>query len=493
MRGISKSFPGVRALDDVGLTLYPGEVLGLIGENGAGKSTLIKILGGIYSADGGEIRIEGKPVFIDSIQSAFAQGISLIHQELNLADNLDVAANIYLGREPRRWRWLGVVDERKLHRNAEGVCARVGLTAPVTTIVASLSTGPRQMVEIAKALSQKARILVMDEPTSSLSLQETERLHSLIRDLKAQGMSVIYISHRLSEVLEVTDRILVLRDGRNVGEVPTRDATHDSLVRMMVGRSIGEYYARDHRPDADVALSVRDLLPPGFLRPVSFELRRGEILGFAGLMGAGRTEVFRSVFGLDEAAAGNIHVSGKPIPMVDPRSAVRAGVGYVPEDRKLQGVILEMALDENISLALIGQGPYLRTLNPDREREVADHYTRQLRIRTPSLDQPVMALSGGNQQKVVLAKWLALSPRVLILDEPTRGIDVGSKSEIYALMAELSRQGVGIVMISSEMEEIVGMSDRVVVMWQRRITGTLQKDEISEEAIMRLATGKEKA
>jgi len=491
MRWLSKTFPGVRALDRVDLDLRTGEVLGLIGENGAGKSTLMRILGGLLAADGGEIRIEGERVRVDSIQKAFDLGISLIHQELNLADNLDIAGNIYLGREPRS-KWIGWVDERKLHWDAKEWCREVGLEDPVTTVVATLSPGRQQLVEIAKALSQKARILVMDEPTSSLSLQETERLHSLIRDLKDQGISVIYISHRLSEVLDVTDRILVLRDGVRVGEIETRDADHDSLVRMMVGRSIGEYYVSRHEPDPDPALSVRDLLPPGFLRPVSFEVRRGEILGFAGLVGAGRTEVFRAVFGLDPAGSGEVRIGGDPAAIREPRDAVRAGMGYVPEDRKLQGVILEMALDENITLARLGTGSYLRPLRPAEDRRVARTYTEQLRIRTPSLDQPVMALSGGNQQKVVLAKWLALSPRVLVLDEPTRGIDVRSKSEIYALMDELSRNGVGIVMISSEMEEVVGMSDRVAVMWQRRIMGVLEKGEITEESIMRLATGREK-
>jgi ribose transport system ATP-binding protein len=348
------------------------------------------------------------------------------------------------------------------------------------------------MVEIAKALSQKARILVMDEPTSSLSLQEMERLHALIRELRTQGISVIYISHRLSEVLDVTDRILVLRDGERVGEILTRDADHDTLVRMMVGRSIGEYYTSRHEPASEPAISVRNLLPPGFLHPVSFEVRRGEILGFAGLVGAGRTEVFRSVFGLDPPLSGEVRILGNEARIEQPRDAVRAGIGYVPEDRKLQGVILEMAVDENVNMARIGIGSYLDRLRPREEKRLAGEYAKQLRIRTPSLDQPVMALSGGNQQKVVLAKWLALAPQVLILDEPTRGIDVGSKSEIYALMDELSRRGVGIVMISSEMEEIVGMSDRAAVMWQRRITGILEKREISEEAIMRLATGKER-
>jgi len=501
MKSISKRFPGVLALDAVDLELAQGEILGLIGENGAGKSTLIRILGGIYPADQGEIWIDGKPAAIAAVPDALALGISIIHQELNLADNLDIASNIFLGREPVSL--LGVVRRRRLYQQAARLAQSVGLARAVTTPVEELATGEQQLVEIAKALSLSAprpkagvaalglatRILVLDEPTSSLSPPETERLFGVMRDLRSSGVSMIYISHRLAEVEQVCDRVIVLRDGRRVGELSRDEMSHEAMVRLMVGRDISRFFPEAaQRRTRSPALSVEGLRRRGCPATFSFTAQAGEILGIAGLVGAGRTELVRCLFGIEPAAFGRIRVEGREVRITGPADAIRCGIGLVPEDRKQLGLILEMAVRENVTLP--GIGSYRRVLlDRRREAEVTREQVRALSIRTPGIEQEVQYLSGGNQQKVALAKWLALRPKVLILDEPTRGIDVASKSEIYRLVRELAESGVAVIMISSELEEIVGLADRALVMHESAISGELGREGMTEHKIMQLATG----
>ncbi len=484
-RGLAKRFPGVRALDGVDLSVGRGETVAVIGENGAGKSTLMKILAGVQTPDAGEIRVDGRPVAIDSVRAAEALGIALIHQELNLCDNLDVAANLFLGREPRRGLF---VDRAKMEREAGGLLERVGLDVPPRTLVSALSIGRQQMVEIAKALSVDAKLLIMDEPTSSLSQRETEHLFRVIRDLKGRGVSVVYISHRLGEVKEVADRVVVLRDGRNSGGLEKDRIEHAAMVKLMVGRELTQLFPHQARAPGEAALEIDGLRTAAHPRhPLSLSLRAGEIVGVAGLVGSGRTELLTTLFGVDRAAGGSVRVGGRAAEFRRPLDAIRAGVALVPEDRKDQGLFLEMALRENLSVAWIrGRGLFM-----DRaaERTMSEESIAKLRVKTPHDRQLAQFLSGGNQQKIVLGKWLALNPRVLLLDEPTRGVDVGAKQEIYRLMDELSAKGVAILFVSSDLEEILGMSDRALVMHQGRIAGELPRAELSEEAVMLLATG----
>ncbi len=487
---ISKNFPGVKALDKVSLTLSPGETLAVIGENGAGKSTLMKILAGEQQPDSGTILLDGAAVQIDSVRTAAEKGIALIHQELNLAENLDIAANIFLGHEARQ---MGVLLNRQsMNVETEELLKRIGLDRSPKMVVESLSPGEKQMVEIAKALRSDARILIMDEPSSSLSQHETDRLYELIADLKQHGVSVIYISHRLGEVSRVADRVVALRDGKNAGELPKEGITHGAMVKLMVGRELGEIFpARVHEGEKPM-LEVRDFEVAGG-RPVSFAVRAGEIVGLAGLVGAGRTELVRGLFGVDPVRCGEIRIDGKPVQVRSPKDAIRSGIALVPEDRKLQGLILEMAVRENLTMAGLDHYETALLIDRKKERESCKGIVEKYGIRTPSLDQQVQYLSGGNQQKVVLAKWLSLSPKVLLLDEPTRGVDVGAKQEIYRLIEQLADQGVATLMISSEMQEILGMSDRILVMWNRGLAGELSRAEATEEAVMFLATGKEAA
>lgn len=488
---ITKRFPGVLALRDVDLALHRGEVLAVIGENGAGKSTLMKILAGVQPPDSGDIRLDGQPVRIDSPRAAIDLGISLIHQELNLCDNLSAGANIFLGREPRRH---GLIDRDAIHQQSLQALQRVGLDISPDTLIGSLPIGRRQLVEIARALSTDARILIMDEPTSSLTGEEAETLFAVIRELRTNGVSVIYISHRLGEVQGLADRVLVLRDGENAGELSgdTGPITHDHMVSLMVGRDVTQFYARQAHTVGDPVLEVEDLIVPTWPQHrLNFSVRSGEIVGVAGLVGAGRTELLHSLFGIAPPLSGSIRVDNQPATPASPIDAIRAGIALVPEDRQQQGLILEISLRHNIGLP--GLRRHRQTLgfaDRRRERDDADRMIPRLDIRTPGPDQIVQYLSGGNQQKVVLGKWLALEPCVLLLDEPTRGIDVGAKEEIYRLMEELAASGVAILFVSSEMEEILGMSDRTLVMHEGRITGQLERADLSEETIMRLATGK---
>ena len=488
---LTKRFPGVLALEGVSLTLARGEVLAVIGENGAGKSTLMKILAGVQRPDAGEMRVAGVPVHFHGVRDALEAGIALIHQELNLSDNLDVGANIFLGREPRRF---GFIDHARVAREAAPLLCSLGLDCVPRTLVRDLSIGRQQMVEIAKALSVNARVLIMDEPTSSLTQHETAQLYRVIRDLRGRGVSLVYISHRLAEVQELADRVVVLRDGRNAGELARAEIDHDRMVKLMVGRDLSQFYQRRAHDIGPPLLRVAGLRTPAHPRePLDFEVRAGEIVGVAGLVGAGRTELLRTLFGIDRAAGGTIHLHGTELKLRSPRDAIRAGVALVPEDRKQQGVILEMAVRQNLSLA--GERRHARGgvfRNGAHAAAVAREMIAQLRIKTPHDGQPVQFLSGGNQQKVALGKWLPLEPRLLLLDEPTRGIDIGAKQEIYKLMEELAGRGVAILFVSSEMAEILGMSDRALVMHQGRITGELTRARLSEEAVMHLATGRAK-
>ena len=484
--GLTKSFPGVRALKGVAITLHRGEVLSVIGENGAGKSTLMKILAGVQQPDSGQILWEGRRVELNSVQAAQSHGIALIHQELNLADNLDVAANIFLGREYRRH---GLIDTRRLRQEATIHLASVGLDVDPTTQVSHLSLGQQQLVEIAKALSVQARVLIMDEPTSSLSSSEATNLFRVIQDLRTRGVSVVYISHRLGEVKELSDRVTVLRDGENAGELRRSEIQHGAMVRLMVGRDLSQFYAHEPHPAGKVMLQVQGLRTAAHPRhPLDFQVRAGEIVGMAGLIGAGRTEVLQALFGVIPAIAGTIRVEDQEIRPQSAEDAIDAGLALVPEDRKHQGVVLEMAVRHNLSLASLRRNQSSGFLNRQQESALSEQMIRDLRIKTPHEYQPVQFLSGGNQQKVVLGKWLALRPKVLLLDEPTRGIDVGAKHEIYRLMEDLAKQGVAILFVSSELEEILGLSDRVLVMHEGRITGELPRKGLTEQAVLHLAT-----
>ena len=488
-RGITKRFSGVCALADVDFTVRPGEVHALIGENGAGKSTLMKILAGVQMPDSGQILMDGEPVVVDSVHTALDLGIVLIHQELNLSDNLDVGANIFLGREPRRF---GCIDFAHIRKQAQYYLDMVALDVDPATVVSQLSIGRQQMVEIAKALSVNARILIMDEPTSSLSRLESENLFNVIRQLQNQGVAIIYISHRLGEVREIADRVSVLRDGENAGSLSREEIDHDRMVQLMVGRDISQFYVRREQVTGEPELVVKDLRTTTWPQHrLSFEVHAGEMVGLAGLVGAGRSEVVRALFGIDPLLAGEVHLQGRKLELRGPGDAIEAGLALVPEDRKQQGLILEMGIRENIGLAGLRRhrqgGAFL---NRSRERDDANRMLRDLKIKAESDRQLPQYLSGGNQQKVVLGKWLVLEPRVLLLDEPTRGVDVGAKQVIYRLMEELTERGVAILFVSSEMEEVLSMSDRTLVMHEGRIAGELQRHELSEESVMQLATGR---
>ena len=482
MENISKSFPGVKALQNVSLSLRYGEVHALIGENGAGKSTLMKILSGLYQADEGRILWEGKELKIHSTRDSEQAGISIIYQELNLIPNLSVRENIFLGREKLTGGFL--VDFKETSKEAEKYTKMVGLDVDVTTIVGNLSIAQRQMVEVAKALSQNAKLIVMDEPTSSLTDRETEILMNVIRRLKEQGVTVVFISHRLNELFEISDRISVLRDGMSIGTVDTAQCTEDMLVSMMVGRNLFNIYSKIETTPGDVVLDVRNLNAGKMVQDVSFSLRSGEILGFAGLVGAGRSETMRAIFGVDHVDSGTIMVGGEKLEHHSPTEAIKAGIGFVPEDRKQLGLILNMTVRENTTLACLRDEMAGGLMNTAKERAITQEQIDQLAIKTPGQEQIVENLSGGNQQKVVIGKWLVTHPKVLILDEPTRGIDIGAKKEIHQLMSELAAKGVGIIMISSEMPEVLGMSDRIIVMHGGRICGEFGADDVSQQKIM---------
>ncbi|QBR02168.1 sugar ABC transporter ATP-binding protein [Paraburkholderia pallida] len=489
---LSKSFPGVRALHEVQFELAAGEVHALMGENGAGKSTLMKILAGVYSRDSGDILYDGQPVAFASPREAQAAGIGIIHQELQLMNHLTVAQNMFIGREPRG-RLRLFLDEDKLNGQAREILERMHVHLDPRTVVGTLTVASQQMVEIAKALSFDSRVLIMDEPTSALNDAEIAELFRIIRQLKARGVGIIYISHKMDELKQISDRVTVLRDGEYVATVPTADTSVQAIIGMMVGRTLADiapWQGPAHK--GEVALEVKHLNAGPLVRDVSFTLHKGEILGFAGLMGAGRTEVARAVFGADPIESGEIFVKGMKAPIRKPSDAVARSIGYLSEDRKRFGLATGMDVESNIVMSNLGKFLSLRLfLRRMQIRKTASHFINLLAIRTPSATQPVRLLSGGNQQKIVIAKWLERDCDVLFFDEPTRGIDVGAKSEIYKLLRALAEQGKAIVMISSELPEILRMSDRIVVMCEGRITGELSASEATQERIMHLATQRE--
>ncbi len=492
---IEKRFGGVHALKGVSFEIGAGEIVAIIGENGAGKSTLVKTLGGVHQPTSGQIYADDKPVSINNVNDSTRLGIGFVHQELNVLDNLDVAANIYLGREPRVGGPLKLIDKRAIHANAERYLRRLGLNFPTNTPLSELSLAQQQMVEIAKALSLDARVVIMDEPTSSLTLQETDRLLQVARDLRAEGVSIVYISHRLGEITQIADRVVALRDGANVGELVGDEITRDRMVSLMVGRDLQRVKPPKRAGITQNFVGVRNLRTRRYPhKSVAFDIGRGEILGFAGLVGAGRSEVAEALFGVTPALQGTISIGGsEPFAIKSVKTAIDNGIYLVPEDRRKTGVLLDWSIRQNVSLPSLGRdaiGGPLKLVNSARELAVAREQKQSLDIRTPDVATRVGNLSGGNQQKVVLAKWLSFKPRVMIFDEPTRGIDVGAKAEIYRLMRNLADNNVAVMMISSDMEEVLGVSDRIAVMCEGEITGFLPREAANEEAVMKLAVAR---
>lgn len=487
VHNLTKQFPGTLALDDVSVSLAQGEILAVIGENGAGKSTLMKILAGIYQPDAGKLRLSEQPYAPRSVRQAQDAGVVLIHQELNLADNLDVTANLYLGRETHTKGWINKSEMRK---QAIELLKRVHIEINPSALVSSLSIGQQQLIEIAKAVSTDARVLIMDEPTSSLTQHETDHLFSVIADLQSKGVSIIYISHRLHEVTQIANRVVVLKDGKNAGELRKSEITHDAMINLMVGREMDEARHRTPLEKGEPVLTAEGLVTQAHPSQTnSFTIHAGEVVGIAGLVGAGRTEVLEALYCITPALAGHITMAGYEGELQSPRNAIAAGIGLVPEDRKAQGIILEMALRDNLSLVSMRDHQKKGFLNHAYDTENSRKQIAAMSIVTADDRKAVQLLSGGNQQKVVIGKWLAMNPRLLLLDEPTRGIDVGAKREIYKLIDSLAREGMAILFVSNEMEEVLSLSDRVLVMHDGAISGELPKSEITEEAVMRLATG----
>jgi len=487
---ISKIYPGVVALDHVSFAISPGEVIGLVGENGAGKSTLMKVMGGVTEPSGGTIRIDGIERQALSVTEAIRAGIAFVHQELNLFDNLDAASNVFIGREPLYGGALRLIDRKRLRAAVQPLLDRLGVDFAPDTPVAELSLAQRQLLEIVKALSLDARLVIMDEPTSSLTLAETDRLMSVIAGLKGNGVSVIFITHRLNEVRRCADRVVVLRDGRVVGALDRGEITHDAMIRLMIGRELKALYLPPTRIPGRERLEIIGLRTGTYpAQAVDLAVRSGEILGLAGLVGSGRTELARAVFGIDRTLGGSLRLDGEPITISSPRDAIAKGIYLVPEDRKRDGLLLDMSVASNISLPDLLTHSRIRLVDTASEAANAQRQKERLNIRAPAVSTAVASLSGGNQQKVVLAKWLAMRPRVLIFDEPTRGIDVGAKNEIYRLLRHLADSGVAILMISSDMEEVIGISDRIVVMHEGRLSGFLERDQFSEQNVLKLAVG----
>jgi inositol transport system ATP-binding protein len=495
MTNVVKQFPGVKAVDNVNFTVMPGEVHGLLGENGAGKSTLLKILSGAHQPDAGTIVLNGETIQLANPHQAQGQGIVTIYQEFNLVPQLTIAENVFIGREPRAGMLL---NWGEMARQTRTWTDKLGIPLDPMTQVRDLSVAEQQMVEIARALSMQSKLIIMDEPTSALSETEVKLLFNIIRELKKQGLSIIFVTHRLEEVMEICDRITVLRDGRNAGEADVKDITIPGIIRMMVGRSVDDLYAGVHKPHSgDSALSVHGLTRRGnaqdasaiVLNDVSFEVYKGEILGIAGLVGAGRTEIARAIFGADPFDSGEVRVEGKPVRIKSPEDAIRHGIGLVPEDRKQQALFLSLAIRQNMSMAALGKllqwGVFVRE---NAESRLIEEYRQVLNVRMTTPEQRVSNLSGGNQQKVVIARWLALQPRVLIVDEPTRGIDVGAKAEVHALLHQMADEGIAVIMISSELPEILGMSDRIITIREGKLTGEILRKDATEEKLMQMMT-----
>ncbi len=487
MKGIDKSFVGVHALKEVDFDLYRGEVHALMGENGAGKSTLMKVLTGIYAMDRGEITFEGQKVKFESPRESQDAGISIVHQELNMMNHLTVAQNIFIGREIMTGK---LINDRKMNEEAKKLFQKLNIEIDPAETMGNLTVGKQQMCEIAKAISKDAKLIVFDEPTAALTDSEIEELFKIIRDLREKNMGIIYISHRMDEINVITDRVTVMRDGEYVGTLITKDCTKSDIINMMVGRVIYEDPKQKSNvpKDAPVVLSVKNLNAGKMVKDISFDLRKGEILGFSGLMGAGRTETARAIFGADPIDSGEIYVNGEQVVIKTPQDAVNVGIGYLSEDRKRYGIIVEKTIAENSTMATLDQFTKGLFIDKKKEKREAEIYVEKLKTKTPTVETAVMNLSGGNQQKVVIAKWLVRNCDILIFDEPTRGIDVGAKSEIYHLMNELAAQGKSIIMISSELPEVLRMSDRIIVMCEGRKTGELSIEEASQTTIMDAAT-----
>ena len=484
MKGIHKRFPGVLALNNVDLTVKAGEVHALLGENGAGKSTLIKVLGGIYIAEEGEIFIEGKKVTINGVKDAQENGIAIIHQELVLVPHMTVAENIFLGREPMTG---GFVDHKKMTDDAQELLNANRMNIKADALINTLTIAQQQMVEIVKAISFNSKILVMDEPTSSISDKEVDFLFETMRRLTKKGVGIIYISHKMSELEQICDKVTVMRDGEYVGTKVVEETNKDELIAMMVGRELTNYYTRDFQTPGEVVLKCEHISDGKMAKDASFEVRKGEIVGFAGLVGAGRSEVMKCIFGLTKNYKGEIEIDGQKVTIRNPIEAMKHGIALVPENRKAEGLYKVQSVRYNSTIEVLGDFIKGIFVNAEKEEAITQKYIDMLSTKTPTQEQLIGNLSGGNQQKVIIGRWLATNPKILILDEPTRGVDVGAKSEIYAIMNELVKQGMSIIMISSELPEIINMSDRVYVMNEGNITGCLNRTEVSQEAIMQLA------
>ncbi|MGN7869080.1 sugar ABC transporter ATP-binding protein [Paracoccus sp. 22332] len=486
IEGIRKEFPGVVALDDVQFRLRPGSVHALMGENGAGKSTLMKIIAGIYTPDRGTIRLRGEEVVLKSPLDALEQGIAMIHQELALMDWMTVAENIWIRREPTNA--LGLIDHRKMTEMTRELFVQLKLKINPTAQISTLTVAQRQMVEIAKAVSHRSQVLIMDEPTSAITETEVEHLFDIIRDVKARGVAIVYITHKMNELFEIADEFSVFRDGKYVGTHASADVTRDDIIRMMVGREITEMFPKEEAEIGDVILSVENLCLPGIFHSITFDLRRGEILGLAGLVGSGRSNVAEALFGVTPATEGTIRIDGREVRIASPADAMREGMALLTEDRKATGCFLPLTILENMQIAALRDGHVKLGCVDERGLvSLCEEMKGALRIKTPNLEERIENLSGGNQQKVLIARWLLTKPRILILDEPTRGIDVGAKAEIHRLISRLAQQGVAVIMISSELPEVLGMSDRIMVMHEGHMTGILDRAEANQVKIMELA------
>ena len=487
LTGISKRFGAVQALTDVDVALFANEVHALVGENGAGKSTLVKILAGIHQPDAGRIQLSGEDLVLSGPAAARDLGIAVIHQHPHLFPDLTVAENVFVGRLPRN----GVrgVDWGELNRTAQRLFENLGVKQSVSVPVRGLSVADQQLVEIAKSLSLDARVLVMDEPTASLSSHEVERLFTIIRQLRARGVAILFVDHRMEEVFEIADRVSVLRDGRHVITAPINELNPAEAIRHMVGRRLETLFPKEQATIGEIALEVRGLTRRGVFSNASFQVRRGEILGLAGLVGAGRTEIARVLFGIDRADAGEVLVAGKHAEIKSPKDAMRLGIVYVPEDRHAQGLVLDFSIAANVSLPIVERLSRLLVVDRVQERQIATDYSKQLQVRSTGVEQVASGLSGGNQQKVVLAKWLATKPTVLLLDEPTQGVDIGAKAEVHRIISQLAGQGMAIVLISSELLEVLGMADRIVVLHEGRVAAEFARDDATQERVMAAATG----
>lgn len=489
MTGIAKAFGTNQVLKDVNLTLKSGEVHALMGENGAGKSTLMNILTGLHKADGGRILVDGQETTYHSPREAETHGIAFIHQELNIWPNLTLLENLYL-MQPKK-NGLGMLDKKTMLKEAKAKCEELQIELPLTKDASECSVGQQQMTEILRVLMLNAKVVIMDEPSAALTERETATLFRMMRQLKSQGVAIVYISHRMEEVFSECDVITVMRDGHTISTKPVGDTSVDEVVRHMVGRSIDEFYPDRANEPGETILTVKDLKPKNFGHTISFDLRKGEILGVAGLMGAGRTEIMRAIFGVDGHNGGQITLEGKPLHFKKPEDAIKAGIAFITEDRKGEGLILDFSIGSNITLPNLNQVCPSHVLNKSKLVEFADTLSKKLGVKTQSVHLPASSLSGGNQQKVVIAKWIGLGPSIIIMDEPTRGIDIGAKRDIYDLMNELTSQGVSIIMVSSELPEVLGMSDRIMVIHEGAVAGILPRAEATPESIMTLATGGE--